>query len=128
MITADIYCQQLHNLKAAIGSKLGDGEHIYYLVDNARAHILRSVKQELAGYGWIILLHPPYSPNLVPSDYCLFIHLQRHLGGQNINSKADVENASTSFLTSQKPEFWKKGIHKFPRFWQSVILKETEYP
>jgi histone-lysine N-methyltransferase SETMAR len=128
MITADIYRRQLRELKAAVISKYGENEEVYYLVDNARPHIARSVKQELAGYGWTILPHPPYSPDLAPSDYWLFSHLQRHLDGQNFNSKSDLEKAVTSFLTSQKPEFWKKGIHKLPQLWQQVILKMGEYP
>ncbi|GFO30057.1 histone-lysine N-methyltransferase [Plakobranchus ocellatus] len=38
-------------------------------------------QQWLQRYGWKILPHPAYSPDLAPSDFHLFGPLKRHLGG-----------------------------------------------
>jgi len=34
---------------------------------------------------WDILDHPPYSPDLVPSDFHLFLHLKKHLAEKKFN-------------------------------------------
>ncbi|KAG5319784.1 SETMR methyltransferase, partial [Acromyrmex heyeri] len=39
-----------------------------------------------------ILMHPPYNPDLAPSDYHLFRSLQNFLNGVNLISKEAYEN------------------------------------
>jgi len=38
-----------------------------------------------AKFNWDILEHPPYSPDLAPSDFHLFLHLKTHLAGQKFD-------------------------------------------
>ncbi|EZA49066.1 Histone-lysine N-methyltransferase SETMAR [Ooceraea biroi] len=45
------------------------------LHDNARPHVAKQTVKKLADYKCEILLHPPYSPDLSPTDYHLFKHL-----------------------------------------------------
>ena len=40
-------------------------------------------KKKLLVLGWEVMPHPPYSPDLAPSDYNLFRSLQYHLNGKN---------------------------------------------
>ncbi|KAF7266673.1 hypothetical protein GWI33_020005 [Rhynchophorus ferrugineus] len=47
--------------------------------DNAMCH--KSVKT---------MANPPYSPNLAPSDYCLFSDLKRMLAGKKFSSNEEV--------------------------------------
>ena len=37
-----------------------------------------------------IVAHPPYSPDLAPSDFCLFPLLKEHLRGGRYESDDDV--------------------------------------
>jgi len=83
-ITAAVYCETLAKLKRAIQNRrrgmLSSG--IVLLHDNARPHMAASTAERIQEYGWELFDHPPYSPDLAPSDYHLFMHLKNLLGGQ----------------------------------------------
>jgi hypothetical protein len=38
-----------------------------------------------------ILDHPPYSPDLAPSDFHLFHHLKKHLTGKKFDDSDEVQ-------------------------------------
>ncbi|GBP21165.1 Histone-lysine N-methyltransferase SETMAR [Eumeta japonica] len=40
--------------------------------DNARANTFSATQQILREFAWNVLMHPPYSPDLAPSDFHLF--------------------------------------------------------
>ena len=44
--------------------------------------------------------HPLYSPNLAPSDYHLFLHLQKFLGGKLFDNDDDLKDVVHKWLTS----------------------------
>ena len=45
--------------------------------DNARPHTATMMKNAIQRLGWTLLPHPPYSPDLAPSDYHLFHTLKQ---------------------------------------------------
>jgi len=45
---------------------------VILLHDNASSHTAKLVKETIEAFGWEILSHAAYSPDLVPSDYYLF--------------------------------------------------------
>uniref|UniRef100_A0A4W6DJ95 Histone-lysine N-methyltransferase SETMAR n=1 Tax=Lates calcarifer TaxID=8187 RepID=A0A4W6DJ95_LATCA len=47
--------------------------------DNARPHTAAQTVQTINELGWELLPHPPYSPDLAPSDFHLFGPLKRHV-------------------------------------------------
>jgi len=47
-------------------------DKIILLHDNTRSHITAPVKTYLKTLKWEVLPHPPYSPDIAPSDYHLF--------------------------------------------------------
>ncbi|GFW95816.1 histone-lysine N-methyltransferase SETMAR [Trichonephila clavipes] len=51
--------------------------------DNARPHTAMVTHQKLNAFGWEDLAHPPYSPDIAPSDYYLFRSMQNYLTGKN---------------------------------------------
>ncbi|GBN39058.1 hypothetical protein AVEN_190103-1, partial [Araneus ventricosus] len=59
---------------------------------------------------WDMLNLPPYSPDLVPSDYHLLIHIKKWLGGQHFDDGEELQNAVTGWLNSQATEFYGEGI------------------
>lgn len=70
-INTTIYCHQLDNIQSKIGEKRSGLLKIYFLHDNARPHIARTVSQKLVDFGWELLPHPSYSPDLAPRDFHL---------------------------------------------------------
>jgi len=50
---------------------------VFFLHDNAPAHWALATQKELAYLGFQCLDHPPYSPDLAPSDYQLFPGLKK---------------------------------------------------
>ena len=82
-INGERYRTQLIRLKRAIAEKRLEyatrHEAIIFHLDNARPHVAIPVKNYLEKSGWGVLPHPPYSPDLAPSDYHLFRSMQNAL-------------------------------------------------
>ncbi|GBP78128.1 Histone-lysine N-methyltransferase SETMAR [Eumeta japonica] len=53
-----------------------------FLQDNASVHTARVSRQALKDTGFSEIDHPPYSPDLAPSDYFLFSNLKKELRGR----------------------------------------------
>jgi len=73
-INAEYYSSLLVQVKDILKEKLrGKGtEGVLFLQDNAPAHRSLATQNKLAYLGFQYLDHPPYSPDLAPSDYHLF--------------------------------------------------------
>ncbi|GFW66548.1 mariner Mos1 transposase [Trichonephila clavipes] len=101
-INTDLYCNQLDKLNAAIKEKwraLASRKGILFRHDNARLHTAKMIQQKLNALGWEVLGHPPYSPNIAPSDYYLFRFLQNYLTGKKFKSFESVLRQLLTILT-----------------------------
>uniref|UniRef100_A0A8C5MXC0 Histone-lysine N-methyltransferase SETMAR n=1 Tax=Leptobrachium leishanense TaxID=445787 RepID=A0A8C5MXC0_9ANUR len=49
------------------------------ILHNARPHVALQTVALLQNFGWNTITHPPYSPDLAPSDYHLFPKLKEYL-------------------------------------------------
>jgi len=56
---------------------------VLFLNDDAPAHPALATQKKLAYKGFQCLDHPPYSPDLAPSDYHLFPGLKKRLKGRH---------------------------------------------
>ncbi|PNF34990.1 hypothetical protein B7P43_G14126 [Cryptotermes secundus] len=71
-VSEKYYCSSSeHNLRPALRKKR---RHFLQnppiiLQDNARPHAAQAVADLFARWGWEVLYHPPYSPNLSPCDF-----------------------------------------------------------
>ena len=74
-ITGDTYASTMvalhENIKQKHCGNLSTG--VLLLHDNAPTHKSCTLRAAIGKYGFIELNHPPYSPNLAPSDYFLII-------------------------------------------------------
>jgi histone-lysine N-methyltransferase SETMAR len=57
--------------------------------------------------------HPPYSPDLPPSDFWLFPKLKETSKGQRFSSGAEVEAAVRKWFSSQPEAFFMDGMNKW---------------
>jgi histone-lysine N-methyltransferase SETMAR len=66
--------------------------------------MMKAAIQEL---NWEILPHPPYSPDLAPSDHHLFRSLSNNLSGVSLNDDAELQNWLDDFFMAKPVDFLK---------------------
>ena len=81
-------------------------EGVLFLHDNSPAHRAHATQKKLAYLGFQFLDHPPYSPNLAPSDYHLFPGLKKQLKCHNFSSDAEVIAAADTWFDGQPSDFF----------------------
>jgi hypothetical protein len=114
-VTAERYCQQLRLLKEAIQQRRPGRRHGVILQhDNAQPHTAHMMKAAIQELDWEILPHPPYSPDLSPSDYHLFCSLSNNLCGVSSNNDPELQNWLNDFFTAKLADFFKRGIKNLP--------------
>ena len=83
----NIFQQIAHGLPAKRPAK------VWIHMDNARPHRAKSSQNALTQNNLSTMPHPPYSPDLTPSDFYLFGHLKRSLGSRRFASFEELEQA-----------------------------------
>lgn len=129
-ITGQHYSDQLEEqLHPSICSKrrglLSKGVLLQH--DNARAHTANVTSSTITKLGWEVLVHPPYSPDLAPSDYHLFGPLKDHLGGTKFDTDEDVRNAVQKWLHTMPETFFSAGFRALPTWWKKCIEVQGDY-
>ena len=78
------------------------------LHDNAKPHVAKIVKKYLQDQNLAIIDHPPYSPDLAPSDFWLFDYLK-----QRLDSHSDVESLKSQITEGPHFGFKNKCLDGF---------------
>ena len=121
MINSNKYCSQLDQLKAALNEKrleLVNRKCVIFHYGNTRTHVPLMTRKKLLQLGWEVLIHPPYSPEIAPSDFHLFRSLQNSLNGNNFNSLEDCKRHLEQLFAQKDKNFWEDGIMGLPS-WRS---------
>jgi len=130
-VTADRYRQQVINLKNALLEKRPKWAKrhgkVILLHDNAPSHTARSVKEAIKELGWEVLPHPPYSPDLAPSDYYLFASMGHALAEQHFADFEQLKNWVIQWFASKDEQFYWRGIHKLPERWEKCVANDGQY-
>ncbi|CAJ0931347.1 unnamed protein product, partial [Mesorhabditis belari] len=121
-VTANLYQGQLDRVDQALRRQGVDTASTKFLHDNARPHVAKITQQKIEEMGWEVLPHPPYSPDLAPSDYHLFRSMHHSLAEKKFKNRDEVQIWVSNFFESQPVEFFKKGIHSL-----RVIDADGEY-
>ncbi|UYV78412.1 SETMAR [Cordylochernes scorpioides] len=113
-ITGECYQQQLMRLSQALKIKrpLYAKRHdkVIYQHDNAQPHVAKVVKETLKPLQWDVLPHPPYSPDIAPSDYHMFRSMTHGLAEQHFTSYEEAKNWVDVWIASKDEEFFQHGI------------------
>jgi transposase len=128
-VTANRYIATLKKLKRAIRRKrpgLRD-DQILLLHDNARPHSALRTQDAVRKLGWTVLPHPPYSPDLAPSDYHLFGKVKESLRGIHYENVSEVKRAFQSWIRKTPSEFFNEGICNLVPRWQKCIAANGDY-
>ena len=128
-VTGNYYAQELKQLRQEIKEKrrgkLAAG--VLLLQDNALSHTSQVATVTARECGFEPLPHPPYSPDLAPSDYFLFPKLKSFLRGKVFETDNDVMCAVDEFLRGQDSKFYYEGIAKLEERWDKCIRVNGDY-
>ena len=105
----------------------GSTSRILLLHDNARPHTARATIDALETLKFEVLSHPPYSPDLAPSDFHFFPHLKSDLKGTHFTSDGEVRQAVTSWIKQRTPEFFINAMRKLVLRWEKCIERQGDY-
>ena len=75
------------------------------LHDDAQPHITQPTLQKLNELGYVVCLIPPYSPDLLLTDYHFFKHLNNFLWRKHFHNQQEAENAFQEFAQSWSMDF-----------------------
>jgi len=128
-ITGDSYATTMKNLHDTIEEKrrgkLSRG--VLLLHDNAPVHKSWKVEAALRECGFQELNHPPYSPDLAPSDYFLFRHLTRFLRGKIFSCNEELKVAVSDWFDGQEVDFYSQGIKSLESKWNKCVELKGDY-
>ncbi|KAL6258324.1 hypothetical protein P5V15_010271 [Pogonomyrmex californicus] len=100
---------------------------VILLHDNAPSHTAKPMKDTLKSLGWDILPHPPYSPDLAPSDYHLFATMGHALAEQHFSNFEEVGKWLDEWFAAKDKQFFWHGIHKLPERWAKCVEANGQY-
>ncbi|GFT51043.1 histone-lysine N-methyltransferase SETMAR [Trichonephila clavipes] len=129
-INSEVYCHQLDKLNDALQQKrseLINRKGVVLHQDNAKPHTSLVSRQKLLQLEWDTMPHPPYSPDLAPSDYYLFRSPPNFLDGKTFTSNEEVKNHLDQFFASKDQKFYERGIMLLPEKWQKVLDQNGQY-
>lgn len=128
-ITGSYYADQIRRLREAIKEKrrgkLRAG--ILFHQDNAPPHKAGVAMAAIRDSGFELLEHPPYSPDLAPSDFYLFPRLKEDLRGNKFFNDGEVMAAVEAFLEGQEKYIFLKGIRGLEKRWSKCVDLEGDY-
>jgi len=129
-VTSATYADLLRNhLRPAIKSKrrghLSTGVLLQH--DNAGPHTAHSTVATIQDLPFECLPHPPYSPDLAPSDFHVFGPLKEAMEGKSFRSDEEMQKAVHEWLHSQPKDFFSRGIHALPKRWNTCMERNGDY-
>jgi len=74
-----------------------------------------------------LLEHPPYSPDLAPSDFCLFPKPKLFLAGQRFSSNQEAIAAVEVYFADLTKNHYRDGIMALEHRWNKCISRKGDY-
>ena len=69
----------------------------------ARTDVARMALKKLHDMNYELLPHPPYSPDLSPTDHHLFRHLANHTKNKKYETITDLKSDIDGFIAAHRP-------------------------
>jgi len=74
-----------------------------------------------------LLEHPPYSPDLAPSDFCLFPKLKLFLAGQHASSNQEAIAAVEGYFADLMKNHYRDRIMALEHRWNKCTSLKGHY-
>jgi len=96
-------------------------------LDNSKPHRANATRDAMTGLGLLELPHPPYSPDIAPSDFALFGWLKGQLAHRDIANRTELERAIRELLAGI-PETWFLAVwEEWEKRLEWVVENNGEY-
>ena len=119
----NFYCEALRELRENIRQqrrgKLTRGVLLQH--DNASCHTSPRTLATIQELGFEVVPHPPYSPDLAPSDYWLFGPLKQHLRGRRYDTIQEVGQVVHRWLRERLEGWFADGILRLSDRYQRCV-------
>ena len=128
-ITGAYYSSLLDRLKTELQEKRPRLAHkkVLFHHDNAPAHSSGVVAAKLMELRFQLVPHPPYSPDLAPSDYYLFPNMKKWLAGRRFYSNEEVIAETNAYFEELDQSYYSEGINKLEQRWTKCISLNGDY-
>ena len=128
-ISGPLYEAILDRFHASMRAKRADKikRGVLLLQDNAPCHKTLAVGRKLAELGIKEIDHPPYSPDLAPSDYYLFRVLKQHRKGRPCTSHEEMDRQVRAWFASKPGTFYAAGIDALKERSERVVEARGAY-
>lgn len=128
-INSDYYMALLERLKVEIAAKRPHmkKKKVLFHQDNAPCHKSLRTMAKIHELGFELLPHPPYSPDLAPSDFFLFSDLKRMLAGKKFGCNEEVIAETEAYFEAKPKEYYQNGIKKLEGRYNRCIALEGNY-
>lgn len=128
-ITGAYYATLLDKLKAEIEEKRPhlQKKKILFHQDNAPSHTSMVAMAKIHELRFELLDHPPYSPDLAPSDFFLFPRLKVELGGQKFSSNEEAITFVNNYFAEKDINYYLDGLKRWEHRWEKCIDLHGDY-
>jgi len=107
-ITGDLYRKQLMRFSRELKDKRPQYNERHDKVILQQNTYLETLK-------WEVLHHPPYSPDIAPSNYHLFWSMAHGLADQHLRSYEEVKNWIDTWIASKDEQLFDAGFIRCPK-------------
>jgi histone-lysine N-methyltransferase SETMAR len=128
-VKSNTYCDTMTHLPRRIQQwrKGKWARKVFLLHDNARPHSSKQTRAQLDELGHTVLPHPPYSPDLAPSDEALFNKMNEPLRSKTF-TYADILRGAVHQWCLTMPKHWfQEAIMKLPQRWHQCTELQGDY-
>lgn len=128
-ITGAYYASLLDELKAQIAEKRPylQKKKILFHQDNAPSHTSAVAMAKIHELRFELLDHPPYSPDLAPSDFFLFPDLKTALGGQRFSSNEEAMTFVNNYFAQKNAKYYLDGLQRWEHRWEKCVELQGDY-
>ena len=124
-INSEYYSNLLRDVRKS--RRKSPGVPLWLLQDNAPVHTSHLSMSTSDECGFEMVQHPPYSPDLAPSDFALFRHLKQQLKGIHFDSPVEMKERVEEILNSLTPDFFKNAFVDLLRRWKKCVDAQGSY-
>jgi histone-lysine N-methyltransferase SETMAR len=99
---------------------------VVMLRGNTYPHTAAATQDLIATFGWEQFNHSPYSPDLAPSEFHVFLHLNTFLGFRRFDGDNEVKEAVNTCFALHVVSFYDAWIQNwFPSTTSASTIVET---